>query len=180
MGWGMMWAAATSQQADLGTWAFSCRLWEPRSVCTGWWLLLSQAGPHSGQHGSCSCLYSPCALDVCPLGSVSSSTLKRPRNFLGSTLCQWAAGKASDWMLHETLAPGARAEGWLWSKSVGAGGNGRKPTPTWRNDCVLLDLHRGSQEISRILFPVNGTITKFSPGKRTALCHSHRQIKPTE
>lgn len=28
-------------------------------------------------------LHSPCALDVCPLGSVSSTTLKSPRDFSG-------------------------------------------------------------------------------------------------
>lgn len=75
---------ATSPQADLGTWAFSCRLSEPRSIPTGRWLLLCQAGPNRGQRGSCSWIHSPHALDVCPLGSVSTTTLKSPRDFLGS------------------------------------------------------------------------------------------------
>lgn len=80
------------QGVGLGTWAFSCRLWESRSIHKGRWRLLCQAGPNRGQHGSYSWLHSPCALGVCRLGSVSSTTLKSPRDYLGSTLCQRAAG----------------------------------------------------------------------------------------
>lgn len=116
------------QPAGLGTWAFSCRLWEPRSIHKGQWRLPARARP--GKQGTAWFLFwlhSPCAR-VCPLGSVSSTTLKSPRDHLGATLCQRPAGGFR-------LNTPRHSSPWSWERMAleeSVRGEDKKPLPPER------------------------------------------------